>query len=38
MKNTKYNKAFEPLDCNRGRKTILKKKTFQNCIFIERDQ
>ena len=36
MRPTKYNKPFEPLDCNRGRNTILK-TTPQNYIFIERD-
>ena len=36
MRNTKYNKPFEPLDCNRGRSTKFK-KTPQNYIFIERD-
>ena len=36
MRPTKYNKPFEPLDCNRGRGTRLR-KTPQNYIFIERD-
>ena len=36
MRNTKYNKPFEPLDYNRGRNSILR-KTPQNYIFIERD-
>ena len=32
-RKTKYNKPFEPLDCNRGRGNF----TSQNYIFIERD-
>ena len=36
VRNTKYNKPLEPLDCNRGRSNILR-KTPQNYIFIERD-
>ena len=36
MRKTKYNKPFEPLDCNRGRGNLLR-KTPQNYIFIERD-
>ena len=35
-RKTKYNKPFEPLDCNRGRDTIIR-FTSQNYIFIERD-
>ena len=36
-RKTKYNKPFEPLDCNRGRGNIITKKTPQNYIFIERE-
>ena len=32
----KYNKPFEPLDCNRGRDSIIR-LTPQNYIFIERN-
>ena len=35
-RKTRYNKPFEPLDCNRGRDTIIR-FTPQNYIFIERD-
>ena len=35
-RKTKYNKPFEPLDCNRGRDSIIR-FTPQNYIFIERD-
>ena len=35
-RKTKYNKPFEPLDCNRGRDNIIR-NTPQNYIFIERD-
>ena len=35
-RKTKYNKPFEPLDCNRGRDSIIR-YTPQNYIFIERD-
>ena len=35
-RKTRYNKPFEPLDCNRGRDSIIR-KTPQNYIFIERD-
>ena len=35
-RHTKYNKPFEPLDCNRGRGNIFK-KSIQNYIFIERE-
>ena len=35
-RKTKYNKPFEPLDCNRGRDSIIR-STPQNYIFIERD-
>jgi len=35
IRKTKYNKPFEPLDCNRGRDTRTR-KTPQNYIFIER--
>ena len=37
MIETKYNKPFQPLDCNRGRGKIYKWPTPQNYIFIERD-
>ena len=36
MRSTKFNKPFEPLDCNRGRGSIIN-QTPQNYIFIERD-
>ena len=35
-RKTKYNKPFEPLDCNRGRDSIIR-ITPQNYIFMERD-
>ena len=35
-RKTKYNKPFEPLDCNRGRDSIIR-FTPQNYIFIVRD-
>ena len=36
IRETKYNKPFEPLDCNRGRDSIIR-QTPLNYIFIERD-
>ena len=36
MRNTKYNKPFQSLDCNRGRDSIIR-ITPQNYIIIERD-
>ena len=36
MRNTKFNKTFESLACNRGRDNIIR-NTPQNYIFIERD-
>ena len=36
MRNTKYNKPFQSLDCNRGRDFFLR-RTPQNYIIIERD-
>ena len=35
-RKTKYNKPYEPLDCNRGRDSIIR-LTPQNYVFIERD-
>lgn len=35
-RKTKYNKPFEPLDCNRGRDSIIR-LTPQNYIFLERE-
>ena len=36
MRNTKFNKTFESLDCNRGRDNIIR-RTPQIYIIIERD-
>ncbi len=36
MRNTKFNKPFESLDCNRGRDDIIR-RTPQIYIVIERD-